>query len=197
MAALNDIQLFWQKTALTLKPSQLERYVAAGAPDYIQKFIAMGGGQKMGTTCEKFARHRFSTALKPRAAGAGQTGYDHRLILPGGRQVLVEQKSSGHWGESDYKWQHVEPDHKWQLLLLCGIDYTDIYFWAMNRATYNTLRAKGQITNQGNAAGDSSEGTWFSWSVVKDSLVPIRTEADLLAVGHTALAAAEALAAAQ
>jgi hypothetical protein len=197
MAALNDIQLFWQKAALNLKPSQLERYVAAGAPDYIQKFIAMGGGQKMGTTCEKFARHRFSTALKPRAAGAGQTGYDHRLILSGGRQVLVEQKSSGHWGENDYKWQHVEPDHKWQLLLLCGIDYTDIHFWAMDRPAYNALRAAGKITNQGNAAGDSSEGTWFSWSVVKDSLVPIRTETELVAAGHTALAAPEALVAAE
>jgi hypothetical protein len=189
-AVLHDIQRFWADASLKHIPSQLERYIAAGAPDYIQKFIAMGGGQKMGTTCEKFARFRFPTPLKPRAKGKDQTGYDHRLMLPGRETpILVEQKSSGFWGDSEFLWQHVEPDHKWQMLLLCGIAYDDIHFWAMSRTTYEALRTAGKITNQGNKAGDSSEGTWFKYSAVKEHLTPIRTEADLVAFGSIAVPA--------
>ncbi len=68
-AVLHDIQRFWADASLKHIPSQLERYIAAGAPDYIQKFIAMGGGQKMGTTCEKFARFRFPPPKNPPANG--------------------------------------------------------------------------------------------------------------------------------
>lgn len=188
MASLpNEIQRFWASASLKLAPTQLERYVAAGAPDYILKFISMGGGQKMGTTCEKFARFRFGSPLAPRAKGKGQTGYDHRLTLPSRKQpVLVEQKSSGHWGERDFKWQHVEPDHKWQLLLLCGIGYTDVRFWTMSRAKYAELRAAGKITNQGNATGESSEGTWFTYSAVKEHLVPVATAEELVAAAAAA-----------
>lgn len=182
----NWIQAFWDANSESLSPSQMERYVAAGAPDYILRFIAMGGGQKMGTTCEKLARHRF-TSLKKRAKGKDQTGYDHQLPLSSrATPVLVEQKSSGHWGESDFKWQHVEPDHKWEILLLCGIGYTDIQFWTMDRATYQALRAAGKITNQGNKAGDSSEGTWFNYSAVKEHLVPVTSDEQLLAAAAAA-----------
>lgn len=172
---------FWSIEGLKHKPSQLERYVAKGSPDSIVRFIALGGGPKMGTTCESFARHRFSV-LKKRAKGSTETGYDHLLHYEEGKEpMFVEQKSSGHWGEDDFKWQHVEPKHKWQILLLCGIRYEEIHFWAMNRTTFDRLLAEGKITNQGNKKGESSEGTWFSYSVVKDDLVEITSDDGLCA----------------
>ena len=67
------------------------------------------------------------------------------------------------------------------MLLLCGIEYTDVKFWGMNRATFNALIAEKKITNQGNKAEDSSEGMWFWYSDVKTSLVELKTDADLLA----------------
>ena len=174
----SDIEAFWASISDDVKPTQLQRYEKKGSPEGIKRFIAIGGGPKMGTTLEKYARHHFKN-LHKRAAGKDQTGYDHMVKLET-RNVLVEQKSSGHWGDDDYKWQHVEEKHKWNMLLLCGIDYTDIKFWGMDRATFRRLISEKKITNQGNKTGESSEGVWFNYSDVKDSLTEIRTEEQLL-----------------
>jgi hypothetical protein len=182
--AMNLIVRFWTSVEGKKKTlTQLERYQAAKSPDYITKFIAMGGGPKMGNTLEEFARFKFKT-LQKRSKGAEQTGYDH-LLTVNGKTVYVEQKSSGHWGQDDYKWQHVEDKHKWTMLLLTGIDYTDIKFWGMNRKTFQTLVNEGVITNQGNKAADSSEGRWFNYSDVVKHLVPIETDEDLKSFAET------------
>ena len=168
---------FWKSMEGKEKPNQLQRYEAKGSPESIKKFIAIGGGPKMGTTLEQFARFRFPT-LQKRSKGKDQTGYDH-LIQVGNKTVYVEQKSSGHWGESDFKWQHVEDKHMWNILLLCGIGYQEVHFWGMNRATFQQLIQDKKITNQGNKAADSSEGMWFNYSDVKEALTRIETEEDL------------------
>jgi hypothetical protein len=173
---MGDLDAFWTSMEGVKKtPSQLQRYESAGSPETILRFIRLGGGTAMGTTLEKYARFRFK-GLKKRASGAEQTGYDHLFGT-----VCVEQKSSGYWTGDDFKWQHVETKHKWNVLLLCGIGYTQVKFWGMDRATYNRLISEEKITNQGNKAGDSSEGNWFFYSDVKDDLKPIVTDEDLAA----------------
>ena len=181
-AIMTKIERFWQTMEKnTGKLTQPERYEAHGSPAYIKKFIAMGGGPRMGSTLEQYARFNFPL-LRKRNKGKGENGYDQIIPFPANpvRDIYVEQKSSGHWGEDDYKWQHVESKHKWDVLLLCGIDYTDIRIWVMDRATFNRLIAAKKITNQGNKTADSSEGKWFNYSDVKDELKEIKTEADLL-----------------
>jgi hypothetical protein len=168
--------MFWEKNG-DGNPSQTERYENHNSPDGILKFIRIGGGPKMGTTLEKYARFEFS-CLQKRDKGKN-TGYDHKISLPH-KEIYVEQKSSGHWGENDYKWQHVEEKHKWHILLLCGIDYHEINFWVMNRTVFNKLIEEKKITNQGNKTGESSEGMWFSYLEVADSLVQIKTNDELL-----------------
>ena len=167
---------FWEKNS-DGKLSQIERYEKHNSPIGIQKFIRIGGGPKMGVTLEKFAREEFA-CLQKRDKGKN-TGYDHKINLET-KEIYVEQKSSGHWGEDDYKWQHVEDKHKWHILLLCGIDYEEIKFWAMNRTVFAKLIEDKKITNQGNNTGESSEGMWFNYSDVKDSLIQINTNGDLL-----------------
>jgi hypothetical protein len=174
-----EIDAFWESISGKAKPTQLQRYEAKGSPEGILKFISIGGGPKMGTTLEQYARFAFK-CLQKRAKGKDETGYDHILKLPA-KDILIEQKSSGHWGEDDYKWQHVEIKHKWNMLLLCGIDYTSVKFWGMDRKTFSRLISEQKITNQGNKAGESSEGMWFNYSDVKDSLVEIQTVEQLLA----------------
>jgi hypothetical protein len=174
----NDIELFWKSRKESKKPSQLQRYEAKGSPEYIKNFIAIGGGPKMGSMLEDFARFRFK-ALNKREKGKEETGYD-QVIKVDEHKIYVEQKSSGHWGEDDYKWQHIEKKHKWNILLLCGIDYTDIRFWMMNRATFNKLIDEKKITNQGNKMEDSSEGMWFNYSDVKEHLVEVRTDEEII-----------------
>lgn len=171
-----EVDKFWNSVG-TPKCTQLERYELKKSPIGIQKFIAIGGGPKMGTTLEKFARFHFKK-LHKRNSGKCETGYDH--IIKGDPDIYVEQKSSGHWKEDDYKWQHVEENHKWTMLLLCGIDYTEVKFWGMNRKTFHQMIDEKKIVNQGNKAGESSEGKWFNYSDVKHVLVEIKTDEDLL-----------------
>ena len=175
------INEFWKSIEGKSKCTQLERYEKHKSPEHIKKFIAIGGGPKMGTILEQFARFKFANLNKRNKGGKTETGYDH-IIKNGenGDCIYVEQKSSGHWGEEDYKWQHVEVNHKWHMLLLCGIDYTDIKFWGMSKETFKKLISEKKITNQGNKAGDSSEGMWFNYSDVKTYLVEIKNENDLI-----------------
>lgn len=173
-----EIDDFWLSISGKEKPSQLQRYEKKGAPESIKRFIAIGGGPKMGTTLEQYARFRFKS-LQKRGKGKGETGYDHMMKLDT-KNILVEQKSSGHWGDDDYKWQHVEEKHKWNMLLLCGIDYTSIKFWGMDRKTFTRLISEKKITNQGNKTGESSEGMWFNYSDVKESLIEIQSDEHLL-----------------
>jgi hypothetical protein len=178
-----DVDSFWKIMEGTAKPSRLQEYEQHNSPEGIKKFIALGGGPKMGTTLEQYARFRFKN-LEKRDKGKEETGYDHiiKVEVPSqpAKKVFAEQKSSGHWGKAGYKWQHVEEKHKWHMLLLCGIDYTDVKFWGMDRKTFRRLISDKKITNQGNKSRDSSEGMWFNYSDVKDSLVEIKTQEDLL-----------------
>ena len=123
----------------------------------------------MGSYMEHFARFNFPS-LQVRKG----SGHDHSY-----NDYFIEQKTSGHWGESDYKWQHVEEKHNWDLLLLCGIDYHEIKFWTMSRSVFTKMLAEGNITNQGKKTGESREGVWFNYSDVKDVLVQLQTDEQL------------------
>ena len=168
---------FWENNNKNNKPTRLERYKKHGSPIGILNFISIGGGPKMGNILEEFARFKFS-CLQKRNKGLN-TGYDHKVTI-GSKEIYIEQKSSGHWGEDGYKWQHVEVKHKWHILLLSGIDYHDIKFWVMNRQVFNSLIEEKKITNQGNKTKESSEGMWFNYSDVKCSLIQINTNEELL-----------------
>ena len=178
--SIEALEAYWSSVTKVGKPTQLARYEAAGAPEPILKIIRLGGGPAMGTRMEKIARHVFKGDLLPRAKGA--TGHDHRIYV-GEKTLLIEQKSAGLWSETanDYKWQHIEVDHKWDFLLLAGIQYNGIDFWAMSRANFLRAVESGLATNQGNKAKESSEGIWMTYINVSSLLTPIKTKADLVA----------------
>ena len=178
---INYVEQFWDIEEKNKQHTQLQRYVQKNSPECIKKIIAIGGGVRMGTTMERIARFIFPS-VKPRETGkrGSQTGYDHTITNSLGIKKYIEQKSSGHWGESDYTWQHVEPKHKWDVLLLCGIDYFKLRFWFMDRTTLNQLIESGKITNQGSKSGESSQGLWFEYSAVKEHLIEIQNDEHLL-----------------
>ena len=86
---MNLYQEFW-KVVKKCDKTQLERYIERESPEYILKFISMGGGPRMGTTMENFARFKFKS-LQKRSKGADQTGYDH-IINIGEKNIYIEQK---------------------------------------------------------------------------------------------------------
>ncbi len=163
------LKLFAASLTPTSKLTQLQRYESQHSPQEIKDIISFGGGPKMGAYMEHFARFNFPCLLV-----RSGTGHDHLY-----QDYKIEQKSSGHWGELDYKWQHIEEKQDWDILLLCGIDYQEIHFWTMSRRLFRTLLQEGSITNQGKKSGESSEGVWFNYSDVKEFLIEVRTEAQL------------------
>ena len=81
---LHTVELFWQALAKNEKEkpglNQLQRYEAQHSPAYIKKFIEIGGGARMGTVLEQYARFHFSV-LQKRGRGKNETGYDHLLTV--------------------------------------------------------------------------------------------------------------------
>jgi len=167
--SLPMLKLFIASLTRPSKTTQLERYQNMRSPQEIVTIIAFGGGPKMGSYMEQFARFNF-----PSLDTRTDSGHDHSF-----QGYKIEQKSSGHWGESDYKWQHVEEKHDWDMLLLCGIDYHVIKFWTMSRAMFRKMVEEGKITNQGKKSGESSEGVWFNYSDVQEALIEVQTDDEL------------------
>lgn len=161
-----------------LKPTQRQRYIEVGASDDIMHFINRGGGQSMGTECERFARHIFPSLGKRLKGDTKKSGYD-QIHLPTGYKV--EQKSAGNWNKEDksWKWQHIEPKHPWKFLLLCGIGYEDIYWFYLSRANFTRFCEEGLIDTQGDEDGNSYQGWWFSYQVMKEHLTELKTNDDL------------------
>lgn len=182
-----SLDAFWSmQDAGKKRETQLQRYESAGAPEAILRIIRIGGGPGMGVALENIARHGFAGTLLKRAKGKEETGYDHRVIVSspsGEKTVNIEQKSSGLWGieENSFRWQHLEIDHKWDMLLLAGIQTTGVDFWGMSRANFIKAIEEGKATNQGNKKKESSEGVWMEYKNVKEYTIPIRSTEELAA----------------
>jgi hypothetical protein len=159
--------------------SQRERYEKAGAIPEIMTFINLGGGAAFGTMCEQFAQHQFPV-LQKRKSGKGQSGHDHLAVLSDGTQKLGEQKSGGLYAHGDFMWDHIEPKHPWDFLLLCGVEYHNIKFWAVRKPDVLNMMEDGKITKHGNKAEDSYEGWWCWYSKIKDDLTEITSNEDLV-----------------
>jgi hypothetical protein len=165
--------------ALRKSVSQKERYEKAGATPGVMTFINLCGGAKLGTKCERFARYRFPI-LQKRKSGKGQSGHDHLAVLSDGTQKLGEQKSGGLYPDGNFMWDHIEPKHPWDFLLLCGVEYHNIKFWAVSKPDVLKMMEDGKITKHGNKAEDSYEGWWCWYSKIKDNLTEITSNEDLV-----------------
>ena len=160
------------------KPSQRERYEKAGATPDIMTFINPGGAT-LGSDCEQLARYQFPV-LQKRKSGKGQSGHDHLAVLSDGTQKLGEQKSGGLYADGNFRWDHIEPKHPWDFLLLCGVYYDSIKFWAVRKPDVLKMMEDGKITKHGNKAEDSYEGWWCWYSKIKDNLTEITSNEDLV-----------------
>jgi hypothetical protein len=177
-------ELFWNFYSKKNKISQLQRYENHNSPNYIKKFIELGGGSNMGITLEHFARYSFPS-LQKKPNCENNTGYDHIIYKNSNftkekQEIFVEQKTSGFWKKDDFRWQHIAPNHKWDILLLCGIGYTKVHFWVMNRETFNQLVNLQNITIQGSKKNNSDQGMWCNYSVIKNYLVEISNDNQLI-----------------
>jgi hypothetical protein len=175
---MDDLVKFWEindKTNKT-KETQLETYIKNDANEHILRFIKLGGGQALGSIAEQFSKLKFSI-LKDRLKG--DTSHDHTITI---NKIIIkiEQKTSTLNKAGDFMWQHIAVKHKWDILLLVGIHYNEIKFYGINRDTFKKLVDEGKITNQGSKNKDSEQGMWFRYSNVKNDIMTIKTNEDII-----------------
>jgi hypothetical protein len=161
-------------------PTQLDFYIKKGAAPDILKYVALQGKTFGEKYMEPIAHDWFK--LEKRTSSI----HDHSK-----NGKTIEQKSARyHANGDDWKWQHIEMKHDWDVLLLTGLDFDCIRFYVASRDVVIQLITEGIVTGQGkkNEEGiaEAQQAYWFSRSdfrkknkVFTDYFVEISTEADL------------------
>ena len=177
MAKDNDIKSFWKLINNKKNNTLYDRYKHNDAPEEILNFITLGGGGKLGCISEQYAKYKFNILQKRKE---GDTNYDH-IIEINNKLIKVEQKTSTNNGKkSKFLWQHIAINHDWNILLLMAIDYTEVNFYGLTKKQFNKLLKDGKITNQGSKDNSSHQGYWFKFNNVKDDLIIINNNEDLI-----------------
>lgn len=146
------------------KVSQLDYYISKNSAPEILKLVALGN-KAFGGAAEDIIREVFS--LGPRTSSQNDATYGTRKI---------EIKAARYWaGKDDCKWQHLEPDHDYDLALFVLVDFQGLQVWAINKSNLmGELREKKVVTFQG------KQGWWAKKSALMPYLTPIHSPEDLV-----------------
>lgn len=160
--------------------TQLQHYVLNNAHPEIIKYVELSGK----TFGEKFMEDLTQEWFK--LDKRSDSSHDHKKC-----GKTIEQKSARyHANGTDWKWQHIEMNHQWDILLLCGLDYQMIRYFVATREVVHNLIENGIVTGQGkkeNGIANAQQGYWFSRSDFKrknkkftDYFTEILSERDLI-----------------
>jgi hypothetical protein len=164
MLAAASIATLKSYKKMSKKVSQLDYYISKNAAAEILKLVALGN-KAFGGAAEDIVREVFD--LGPRTSSQNDATYVARKI---------EIKAARYWaGKDDCKWQHLEPEHDYDLVLFVLVDFQGLNVWAINKSLLmGELREKNVVTFQG------KQGWWTTKSAILPYLTPILTPADLL-----------------
>ena len=89
----------------------------------------------------------------------------------------IEIKAARYWaGKDDCRWQHLEPDHDYEVAVFALLDFQGWKIWAIKKSLLmGELRDKKVVTFQG------KQGWWTLKSAILPYLTPIKTIAELQA----------------
>jgi hypothetical protein len=148
---------------ISKKVCQLDYYISKGAAPEVLKLVTLGN-KAFGGAIEDIIREFFT--LGPRTSSQNDATFGERKI---------EIKAARYWaGKDDCKWQHLEPDHDYDLVLLALQDFQGIKLWAINKEKLmGDLREKKIVTFQG------KQGWWMKKSAIMPYLTEITSLADL------------------
>jgi hypothetical protein len=87
----------------------------------------------------------------------------------------IEIKSARYWaGKDDCRWQHLEPDHDYEIALFVLLDFHGWKVWAIKKSLLmGEMRDRKIVTYQG------KQGWWVMKSGILSYLTPIKSIADL------------------
>ena len=147
------------------KESQLDNYVKNHAPPEILKLVGMNS-RVFGCVAERIVCEIFR--LGPRTSTQNDGTFQGKKI---------EVKCARFWSDgdgSDCRWQHLEPEHDYDMALLVLLDYNGFQVGAIQKSyLMSELRVRNVVTHQG------KQGWWTKRSDVLSYLTPIHSIADL------------------
>jgi len=166
LTSLNLTQLLCHKNFKPPK-SQLDYYREKNASSEIIPYVSISGKSFGEKYMEQIAKEYFKLDIRT------DSSHDHKKM-----KKTIEQKSARyHANGDDWKWQHIEMEHEWEFLLLCGLDFTSIKFYIAPRETVENLIEKGIITGQGkqkNGVAQPQQAYWFSRSDFKKKMLNLK-----------------------
>jgi hypothetical protein len=163
-----------------LPNSQIDFYIKKKASPEILKYVGLQGK----TFGEKYMEGLANEYFKFKKRSSSE--HDHIKY-----NKTIEQKSARyHANGNDWKWQHIEMSHKWDYLLVCGLDFNEIKFYIASRKVVESLITDGIITGQGkkkDGIAQPQQAYWFSRSdfvknkkIFTDYFVRITSEDDII-----------------
>jgi hypothetical protein len=158
---------YWRNTktfqSIKDKETQIKYYKRMGACEEVLQLVDLES-KPFGSESEKILQEVFQLGARTSSQNDGT-----RL----GRKIEI--KSARYWaGKDDCVWQHLEPDHDYEVALFALLDFQGWKVWAIAKARLmGELRDKKIVTFQG------KQGWWVRKSAVLPYLTPIGSVEEL------------------
>ncbi len=139
------------------KQTQKEYYANNNSPEEILKIVDLES-KPFGSFMENLIIDIFK--LGKRTSSQNDATFNKKKI---------EIKSARYWsGETDCKWQHLEPEHDYEYVLFVLLDFQSIKVWGINKKQLmGKLRTEKIVTSQG------KQGFWTCKDKIIKYLTPI------------------------
>lgn len=170
MISTNDDMLsanYWKntKTFKTIKDkeTQIKYYKRMNSCEEVLQLVDLES-KPFGSASEKIIQEIFN--LGPRTSTQNDGTRNGKKI---------EIKSARYWaGKDDCKWQHLEPEHDYEIVLFVLLDFQGWKVWGIKKSfLMGEMRNKKIVTNQG------KQGWWVKKSDILSYLTPIKNISEL------------------
>ncbi len=150
--------------AIKDKQTQLDYYTSMNATPEVLKLVSLDS-KPFGSVCETIISELFEFG---RRTSSQNDGTFH------GKKIEI--KTARYWaGVDDCRWQHLEPDHDYEIAMLVLLDFTEWKVWCIKKELLmGELREKKIVTFQG------KQGHWTTKSAILPYLTPIHSREELL-----------------
>lgn len=168
-AAVTDIlsATSWSTTkayrAMVSKETQRAYYSRMGCSEPVLQLVQLDS-KPFGSEAEKILCEIFSLGKR--------TSTENDATRAGKK---IEIKAARYWaGKDDCKWQHLEPDHDYDVVLFALLDFHGWKLWGLEKSVLmGPLRETGIVNKQGR------QGYWATKSALLPHLIPLRSLTEL------------------
>ena len=158
---------YWKNTksfkSIQDKETQIKYYKKMNSCDEVLQLVDLES-KPFGSICEKIIQEIFE--LSPRTSSQNDGTRNGKKI---------EIKSARYWaGKDDCVWQHLEPEHDYEIALFALLDFQELKIWGIKKSLLMTdMRDKKIVTFQG------KQGWWVKKSAIISYLTPIKNISEL------------------